>query len=231
MGELNKAFQQYTGLNMYDIEKMINDVQEGTDEEQQKVYDFISWNLKRGVIVNMPKFKEKFDLITEAIASLNKKSTIEDVTEEDTYTIIFKNDEETVKTVTGTTGTVVEAPTNLEKEGYTFGGWSTDGTTVILPVANIGTENITYIAVWTEVQQEEQNYTITFKNGEEVVDTVTGPTGTQVSAPNVTKEGYEFNGWSIDGENPILPVDSITDTDITYTALWIEEEQQEQEEP
>lgn len=86
MGELNKAFQQYTGLNMYDIETMIDEVQNGTDEEQQKMYDFISWNLKRGVMINMPKFKEKFDLIMNSISALNKKSTIEDVTEGETYT-------------------------------------------------------------------------------------------------------------------------------------------------
>ena len=70
-----------------------------------------------------------------------------------TYNIIFKDGAETLKTVSGATGTVVEAPANPEKEGYTFSGWSTDGETVILPVANIGTSDITYIAVWTEIQQ------------------------------------------------------------------------------
>ena len=70
-----------------------------------------------------------------------------------TYTIVFKDGDETLKTVNGATGTVVEAPANPEKEGYTFSGWSTDGETVILPVANIGTSDITYIAVWTEIQQ------------------------------------------------------------------------------
>ena len=61
-------------------------------------------------------------------------------------------------------------------------------------------------------------------NGEEVVKTVIGETGTAVSAPDVEKEGYDFNGWSINGETPILPVDAITDTDITYVALWFKEE-------
>lgn len=74
------------------------------------------------------------------------------------------------------------------------------------------------------VEPEPQTYTITFMNGEEVVKTVTGETGTTVSAPDVEKEGYDFNGWSINGETPILPVDAITDTDITYVALWYKEE-------
>ena len=69
---------------------------------------------------------------------------------------------------------------------------------------------------------EPETYTITFMNGEEVVKTVTGEPGTAVSAPDVEKEGFEFNGWSLDGENPILPVDTIVDSDLTYVALWFE---------
>lgn len=65
------------------------------------------------------------------------------------YTITFKNGEETVKTVTGVIGTVVEAPT-ITKEGYTFKGWSIDGQTIVAPVATIG-DNVTYIAVWEEI--------------------------------------------------------------------------------
>lgn len=74
-----------------------------------------------------------------------------------------------------------------------------------------------------------QKYTIIFKDGDTVLKTITGPAGTDVSASDITleKEGYDFNGWSIDGENAILPVDAITDTDITYIALWIETQHEE----
>jgi hypothetical protein len=65
-----------------------------------------------------------------------------------------------------------------------------------------------------------KEYSIIFKNGEEIVKTVKGPEGTPVSCPDVEKEGYDFNGWSINGETPILPVDTIIDRDITYVALW-----------
>ena len=65
-----------------------------------------------------------------------------------------------------------------------------------------------------------KEYSIIFKNGEEIVKTVKGPEGTPVSCPDVEKEGYDFNGWSINGETPILPVDTIIDCDITYVALW-----------
>jgi len=65
-----------------------------------------------------------------------------------------------------------------------------------------------------------KEYSIVFKNGEEIVKTVKGPEGTPVSCPDVEKEGYDFNGWSIDGKTAILPVDTIIDCDITYVALW-----------
>lgn len=79
-----------------------------------------------------------------------------------------------------------------------------------------------------EEPEEPQTYTVIFKDGDTILKTITGPTGTPVSASiDVTKEGYEFNGWSINGTTPILPVDAITDTDITYVALWIKVQQNE----
>ncbi len=73
-----------------------------------------------------------------------------------------------------------------------------------------------------------KEYTISFIDGDEILKTITGPSGTPVSSDiNVTKEGYEFNGWSIDGKTPILPVDAIYDSDITYVALWIKVENPE----
>lgn len=69
-----------------------------------------------------------------------------------------------------------------------------------------------------------KEYSIVFKNGEEILKIVKGPHGTSVSCPYVEKDGYDFNGWSIDGETPILPVDTITDCDLTYVALWYAKE-------
>ena len=73
-----------------------------------------------------------------------------------------------------------------------------------------------------EQKEEKETYTITFKDGEEIVKTITGECGTYVSVPYVEKEGYEFLGWSIDGKNVTMPVDGIYDSDITYIALWKE---------
>ena len=70
------------------------------------------------------------------------------------------------------------------------------------------------------IESEEQIYTITFKDGDNVVSTISGISGTDVSTPDITKEGYKLYGWSLDGENVTMPVDGIGDADITYYAIW-----------
>ena len=89
------------------------------------------------------------------------------------------------------------------------------------------------ITIQEEEPEPEQTYTIIFKDGDEVLKTITGPTGTPVSASNITleKEGYDFNGWSLDGENPILPVDAIVDSDLTYIVLWYKNQPEEPQNP
>ena len=79
----------------------------------------------------------------------------------------------------------------------------------------------------TDKPEELETYTITFKDEDQIVQRITGPTGTYVSVPNVKKEGYEFLGWSIDGINVTMPVDSIYDNNITYVAVWKKIEQEE----
>ena len=94
--------------------------------------------------------------LIEKEAEHQKKSQVKvEETKEETYTITFKDGEEVLKTVSGVTGTPVELPTNLEKEGYTFDGWTIDGEHVILPVTNIGDSDVTYVAKYTEVKPEE----------------------------------------------------------------------------
>lgn len=72
-----------------------------------------------------------------------------------------------------------------------------------------------------EEPDEQAIHTITFKNGDEIVRTITGPMGTYVSVPgDLIKEGYTFDGWSLNGEHVTMPVDGIYDSDITYYAVW-----------
>ena len=74
---------------------------------------------------------------------------------------------------------------------------------------------------------DDKEHTITFKDGEEIVRSITGKMGTYVSVPYVEKEGYDFLGWSLDGKKVTMPVDGIYDSDITYIALWEKKQQEE----
>ena len=79
--------------------------------------------------------------------------------------------------------------------------------------------------------ENQEIHTITFKDGDQIIRTITGPMGTYVSVPYVEKEGYEFLGWSLDGEKVTMPVDGIYDSDITYIAVWEEIDEEVQEVP
>lgn len=78
---------------------------------------------------------------------------------------------------------------------------------------------------------DDKEHTITFKDGEKIVRSITGKMGTYVSVPYVEKEGYEFLGWSLDGKKVTMPVDGIYDSDITYVALWEKKQQEETKTP
>jgi uncharacterized repeat protein (TIGR02543 family) len=82
-------------------------------------------------------------------------------------------------------GSNLFAPT-VTREGYTFAGWSPS-----VPLT-VPASHTTYTAQWKAI-----GYTITFNaNGGEGGKTVTLTYGSQLSAPAVTRTGYEFTGWS-----------------------------------
>jgi len=122
------------------------------------------------------------------------------------YTITFNsNGGSAVDAITQDYATEVEAPTNPERTGYTFAGWTPE-----VP-ATIPAENITCVAQWTINQ-----YTITFNTaGGSVIAPITQDYATAVVAPaNPTREGYTFAGWDKD-----IPT-TIPAENVTITATW-----------
>ncbi len=120
------------------------------------------------------------------------------------YTITFKDGDETLDTITQDYGTTVESPEDPTKTGYTFTGWDKAVPTT-MPA-----EDITLTAQWTV-----NEYTITFKDGDETLDTIKQDYGTAVKAPEApTKTGYTFEGW-----NEAVPA-TMPAEDITLTAQW-----------
>ncbi len=103
------------------------------------------------------------------------------------YTITFdSNGGSEIAPITQDYGTVIAAPANPTREGYTFIGWDK-----AIP-STMPAENMTITAKWKDNQ-----YTITFdSNGGSEIAPITQVYGTAIAAPaNPTREGYTFIGW------------------------------------
>jgi LPXTG-motif cell wall-anchored protein len=101
-------------------------------------------------------------------------------------------------------GAAITAPT-VTREGYTFTGWTPD-----VPATMPAADSV-YTAQWAV-----NSYNLTFDaNGGEGG---TGPTltefGAAITAPTVTREGYNFVRWE-----PDVPA-TMPAADSTYTAVW-----------
>ena len=135
-----------------------------------------------------------------------------------TYTVTLNAGNGTINSgnVTGCTygvGATLPAADDMTYTGHTFKGWYDNESLTGSPVTAIGgTEmgNKEYWAKW-EINQ----YTITVKpeNGKADI-TITQDYGTQITAPTLTREGYQFNGW--DKTFPTtMPAENLT-----ITAKW-----------
>ena len=133
-----------------------------------------------------------------------------------TYTVTLNAGDGTINSgnVTSYTyGVGATLPTDVTRTGYTFKGWYDNENLTSSPVtaiSNTETGNKEYWAKW-EINQ----YTITVKpeNGKADI-TITQDYGTPITAPTLTREGYQFNGW--DKTFPTtMPAENLT-----ITALW-----------
>ena len=100
------------------------------------------------------------------------------------YTLTFTADGKTVQTGEVAYGTKIVAPEAPAKEGHTFDGWKDVPATMPAKAVTI---NGTYTV---------NNYTVTFKIGDEVIFTKSMAYGTKITAPEApAKEGHTFAGW------------------------------------
>ena len=110
-------------------------------------------------------------------------------------------------------GATLPTAGDMTYTGHTFKGWYDNENLTGSPVTAIGgteTGNKEYWAKW-EINQ----YTITVKpeNGKADI-TITQDYGTPITAPTLTREGYQFNGW--DKTFPTtMPAENLT-----ITAQW-----------
>lgn len=102
------------------------------------------------------------------------------------YNVTFDIDGDVYSTLTLPYGSEIPVPTDVpEKDGHSFQGW---GDVPALMPANDLTISGTYAV---------NNYTLTFRIGDEILFTGQQPFGSEIVAPEVPeKEGYSFSGWS-----------------------------------
>ena len=135
-----------------------------------------------------------------------------------TYTVTLHANGGTINSgnVTGYTygvGATLPTAGDMTYTGHTFKGWYDNESLTGSPVTAIGdseTGNKEYWAKW-EINQ----YTVTVKpeNGEADI-TITQDYGTPITAPTLTREGYQFNGW-----DKAFPT-TMPAEDLTITAQW-----------
>ena len=124
-----------------------------------------------------------------------------------TYTVTYMDGETVLNTASVEEGQPAPEYTPAEKEGFTFTGWDPALPTEVH-------DNITVYAQWTENPPVPATYTVTYMDGETVLNTASVEEGQP--APEYTpaeKEGFTFAGW-----DPALPA-AVYDN-VTVYAQW-----------
>ncbi|MBR1485635.1 MAG: InlB B-repeat-containing protein, partial [Synergistaceae bacterium] len=126
------------------------------------------------------------------------------------YTLTFDSlGGSTVASITQNYSTDITAPAAPTREHYDFKGWYP-----ALP-STMPAENLTLKAIW-----EPTKYTVSFKDDQTVVGTVTNIYGATVNAPaDLTKSNFAFDGWRDSNSNAVTFPTYITGN-LVFTAAW-----------
>jgi uncharacterized repeat protein (TIGR02543 family) len=157
--------------------------------------------------------------IPETVPAGDKTFTAQWTIKQYTMTFVLNNGEENV-VVTQDYGTKLAAPVPTKK-GYAFAGW--DKT---VP-SEIPSQDMTFTATWTL-----STYTITYDLADgSLPEGKKNPTSYTFETDNFTlvnpmREGYNFAGWIIEGQNDPMMTVTITKGSCTgnlkFTATWTE---------
>ena len=113
-------------------------------------------------------------------------------------------------------GAAITAPAAPSKTGYTFKGWSLDGSTVLADLGTMDTEGKDFIAVF-----EENAALVSFFDGEtQIGEQKKMNWGEKISVPSVPKkDGFEFVGW-FDAEDNEMPETVPEVAEVKYFAKY-----------
>ena len=133
---------------------------------------------------------DKFDETQKITKDLNLKAYFEKVTEKVVITIVSNN--EIVNTIELEKGQKLSKLDDFVLEGYVFKGYYL-GEELYDFDADVN-ENITLTAKWEK--EAEKDITVKLYDGDELIDTIITKANVEVSLKKLTKEGYDFVGWS-----------------------------------
>ncbi len=117
-------------------------------------------------------------------------------------------------------GETVNAPTNPNKNGYTFSHWEVNGETVAFPYV-IETETV-FVAKYNTI---DYNITYVLNNGELNTTLNTFTIESNFALPRPTKQYYTFAGWYLNAGFTGEPIENIPTgrtSDLTVYAKWTE---------
>ena len=132
------------------------------------------------------------------------------------YTVTLHTNDGTINSgnVTSYTyGVGATLPTDVTRTGYTFKGWYDNENLTSSPVTAIGNTEKGDKVYWAKWEINQYTVTVKPENGEADI-TITQDYGTPISAPTLTREGYQFNGW-----DKAFPT-TMPAEDLTITAQW-----------
>ena len=147
-------------------------------------YEFDGWTINGSDIVNVGSYK-----ITANTTFFAKFTKL--------FNVKFVSDGITISNQTIRDGETFVKPSNPLKIGFEFDGWTVNNIIVSLDDYSL-TSDVTFIAKFTEL------YSVKFIVDGESISNQTVRADSTFSAPTEpTKDGYEFNGWTIDGTTVI----------------------------
>lgn len=187
-------------------------------------YDFTGWTSEQLTYDSNTK------LFTIKQESYGKEIVIEANWEAISYDITYELGTNGVNNGNNPNSYTIESSFTLQsptRSGYTFVRWEKDGNAVTgISTGNIG--EVTFTAIWTA---NPYNIEYVLNGGTKAENTPTIYTPDEnTSIPNPTKDGYEFEGWTVKdslgneiaeltGKDITIHKDSISG-DLSFTANW-----------
>ncbi len=178
-------------------------------DPKKEGYQFVGWYLDG----------EKFNFDEEITENITLKAEYE-VIEEVTYTLSFDSlgGSEIEKMDVEENALVSDVPIPT-KEGYQFVYWTYHNKE--FSFSNPITHDMVLVAKYEKVISSKSKYTITFDSmGGSLVESLVVDAGSIAKMPrDPEREGYQFAGWYLDGEE--FDFSKPIQSDITLEAWWV----------